>query len=850
MNTPTQTIAATHSAQNADFYAKCVPSYLYDALKQDFKIRPYQQEALGRFIHYFQEYNKAQSINPLHLLFHMATGSGKTLIMAASILYLYQQGYRNFLFFVNSSNIIDKTRDNFLNQNSSKYLFSNNIHLLDKQITIKEVSNFRNENTHEIQIVFSTIQGLHTRLNSPKENAITYTDFEHNRLVLISDEAHHINAETKRGNKLSKEEQSELISWEATVHRILNANQHNLLLEFTATADFSMPEIAAKYSNKLLFDYSLRQFRADGYSKEVKVLQTDAPAFERALQAILLSQYRKKVFASYGINAKPVVLFKSKTIKDSHSFFEEFVHEMQKLSEEKIRNIIQKSSNLVFTQILHFLEKHNISIENLILELQEDFSVDKLISVNSKEDSDEKQLAVNSLENESNPYRAIFAVDKLNEGWDVLNLFDIVRLYNTRDANEGKAGKTTMAEAQLIGRGARYFPFRTHENQNEYLRKFDEDTKHELRIGEELYYHSAYNPKYIQELNSALVQIGIKSAQTEELPIQFKPAFTQSDFYKHAYVFQNQKIKTERRHVSNLGNYLIQKFIQVFMFSGISETDDIFGVKNNEANTEVNAVEMQMSDLGEIIIRKALGRLPFFHFNHLQKYFPNLQSISQFIHSEHYLAGMKIKVHGTNLPANQISPSQKLDVCIDVLTKIMFEIEQNAHDYSGSSNFVHSVMAEVFTDKIVKSGNRINTAHHLNIVDEPWFAHKNDGFFQTDLAFLEFFGQAFEMLKNEFQVIFLIKNLNFVSYYNIGTGKKTDADYLLFLQKQDELQPINYQIFLHSKNFHLQILTSHFQDLLSQRHHLLYQTQMDSQEFYVFDFSDISTDANHGIYRG
>ena len=54
----------------------------------------------------------------------MATGSGKTLIMAANILYLYRLGYRNFIFFVNSTNIIEKTKDNFLNSLSEKYLFA------------------------------------------------------------------------------------------------------------------------------------------------------------------------------------------------------------------------------------------------------------------------------------------------------------------------------------------------------------------------------------------------------------------------------------------------------------------------------------------------------------------------------------------------------------------------------------------------------------------------------------------------------------------------------------------------------------------------------------------------------
>ncbi|WP_229770923.1 hypothetical protein [Campylobacter portucalensis] len=38
------------------------------------------------------------------------------------------------------------------------------------------------------------------------------------------------------------------------------------------------------------------------------------------------------------------------------------------------------------------------------------------------------QLLLNNLEDKDNNIRVIFAVDKLNECWDVLNLFDIVRL--------------------------------------------------------------------------------------------------------------------------------------------------------------------------------------------------------------------------------------------------------------------------------------------------------------------------------------------------------------------------------------------------------------------------------------
>src|SRR5207253_8465117 len=142
----------------------------------------------------------------------MATGSGKTLMMAGLILYLYQQGYRNFLFFVNSTNIIKKTKDNFLNDTSIKYLFNNPLSWDDKKITLREVDNFQTTDHDNINICFETIQGLHSRLNTPRENSLTYEDFQDQKIVLISDEAHHINVETKSGSQLSKEEKEEISS--------------------------------------------------------------------------------------------------------------------------------------------------------------------------------------------------------------------------------------------------------------------------------------------------------------------------------------------------------------------------------------------------------------------------------------------------------------------------------------------------------------------------------------------------------------------------------------------------------------------------------------------------------------
>ena len=74
----------------------------------------------------------------------------------------------------------------------------------------------------------------------------------------------------------------------------------------------------------------------------------------------------------------------------------------------------------------------------LINSLKDSFTKDKTIIMNGQTDNTKgAQLKVNSLEDKDNIIRLIFAVDMLNEGWDVLILFDIVRLYDTRQGGKG-----------------------------------------------------------------------------------------------------------------------------------------------------------------------------------------------------------------------------------------------------------------------------------------------------------------------------------------------------------------------------------------------------------------------------
>ncbi|MFN3531080.1 MAG: DEAD/DEAH box helicase family protein [Candidatus Brocadia sp.] len=424
---------------------KEVPDSVAQNLNPKYELRPYQIEAFARFFH-CNKNDFPNKVYPLHLLFNMATGSGKTLIMAGLILYLYEQAYRNFLFFVNSTNIIEKTKNNFLNPASIKYLFNSEINIGNRRVRVSPVENFEAVNPSDINICFTTIQKLHSDLTSEKENALTFEDFRKHRVVLIADEAHHINVKTKTQGGLFE-------SWENTVERIFNQNEDNLLLEFTATHDYATPAMVEKYRNKVIIRYDLLQFRNDRFSKDVVIVQSDFDQQERILQAIILSQYKQEVAAKYRINLKPVILFKAqRTIEQSKQVKAEFHKLIDGLTARHIARI--RRSNIPLVQrAFQFFDEHRISDEQLVERLKREFHPDFCLSVNDEKEKENYQILVNTLEDKTNRIRAIFAVQKLNEGWDVLNLFDIVRCYEPATLARAKLAQRPCLKRNSSGAG-------------------------------------------------------------------------------------------------------------------------------------------------------------------------------------------------------------------------------------------------------------------------------------------------------------------------------------------------------------------------------------------------------------
>ena len=61
-----------------------IPKEIKDNLNPNFPLREYQEKAFQMFISYFEQYQEKPI--PRAVLFNMATGSGKTLIMAGLII--------------------------------------------------------------------------------------------------------------------------------------------------------------------------------------------------------------------------------------------------------------------------------------------------------------------------------------------------------------------------------------------------------------------------------------------------------------------------------------------------------------------------------------------------------------------------------------------------------------------------------------------------------------------------------------------------------------------------------------------------------------------------------------------
>lgn len=729
-----------------------IPSHISENLSKS--LREYQIRALQ---HYF-----IQRTNPAtnHLMFNMATGSGKTLIMAALMLDCYKRGYRDFVFFAPYKNIVEKTKSNFCDKRSDKYLFADEIIIDGEVVEIKMINNLiESSKEGAINIYFSTISTLFNRLKDgeEREDSLTLQDLQDRKIVFLADEAHHLNVETKQ--KLNKSELEDKENWESVTNKAYKANDENLLLEFTATIP-QYDDVLKKYKDKIVYEYALKQFHNDGFSKKIYLLKYNGLEIEeRFLGSVILNIYRTLLAQKQGIFLKPVILYKSEREKQSLENEAKFKAFIEHLDSKQVEEFIQSyarlsksedDENVLFFEAREFFVAQNITSEAICMMVKEFFNEAFILNVNDTKAEEQRQILLNSLEAKDNEIRAIFAIDKLNEGWDVLNLFDIVRL------NKG-AIKDTTKEAQLIGRGARYFPFKMQDDENEYKRKFDTQ-KTPLKALEILSYHAASENEFINRLNSELVNMGLKQPKHKNITLRVKEKIMQSDFYKEAYFATNTRYKVSSQN-SLFSDEVVRKIkskvdsmqIPLFNAKGVEQENlikDDFMTKTEKPEKEMKANELPLS-----IILKAMNILhKTYNFRMLSKNF-DMESKSDFIAK--YL-NFVIKLHPRQTPQTLQDSKTKLKIAIYVLKKFGENLNRYLDSYKVGSWKAQEL--KIIGDKEIMRNDDTEIKEYSGY---EWFYF--DKFVGTTLekAFLDFIESQKELLDRHFEKWLIIRNERF-----------------------------------------------------------------------------------------
>ena len=789
-----------------------IPEYISSNLRHP--LRPYQKEAIGRYLYYKND--EKNRVLPEQILYNMATGSGKTLLMAAIILEKFKQGERNFIFFVNNSNILTKTRDNFLGGiGSSKYLFTDKIVIDNQVVNIREVSDFSDSQKDSINIIFTTIQQLHGDLTEIKENNLSYEQFEDLSVVLLADEAHHLNAGLNDKNENS---------WTNTIQNIQRSSEKSSLFEFTATIDLENKDIAKKYEKSLIYKYDLKAFRLDKYSKDVLFHLVDSDIETRMLQAIIISQLRKKIALKHGINLKPLVMFKSQKTGENKNNLTMFSEMLNSLNEENIIKQkqlinIQNGKNSILQKAFSYFEKENISNNDLIEELKEEFRAERLIIIDGKTKTSETLQKLNTLEKTENEVRAIFAVNMLDEGWDVLNLFDIIRLYDTRDGkttkNGFKPGATTNSEKQLIGRGARYYPFVIDSIDEKYTRKFDNNEANELRVIEQLHYHSANNPKYISELKQVLRESGIYDDMTlVERELKLKESFKKTRTYTDGVVWMNKRLSyseyVQRQQQSLLDMIYIQKSYEVILPTQSIEDLEVFSEKDVNNGSPRVRINFRFKEITSNVVRHAINRNKNFTFNNLKKYFYGIASTEKFIEM---LNDIDVTVESSYTNFRELTQDDKLYIVEEILRKIADGFIEVEDRYYGSDKFEPYPIKKMFSDKIIRKytvnssddketgisqKDKIETKYYENLDSIEWYAYDDNYGTSEEKLLVRALKEVMEDLRENWTDIYLLRNEKAVRIYSFETGQAFEPDFLMFANDKKHGNT-SWQIFIEPK---------------------------------------------------
>ncbi|PWV88455.1 type III restriction enzyme [Paenibacillus cellulosilyticus] len=788
-----------------------IPEYVNNNLVHD--LRDYQENSI-RYFHYTQTFRDARNIK--HVLFNMATGSGKTDLMAALILFMFKEyGYQNFVFTVNTNSVLNKTIDNLTSKASKKYLFQQTIEINGERISILPVTRFPIEQAKNvIYLKLATVQSLSNDLFIPSENSMSERDYARNKVVILGDEAHHYSASTKK-------EEDEEQTWEAAINKILNARDDNRLLEFTATIDLENKNIYEKYKDKVIYRYTLDKFMFEGFSKNVKRIEGSIDDRDKMLNVVLLSEYRRYTAMAKGIPYfKPVIMFKSQNINASNNSNQVFNEMIEGLTVEELNHFIIRQQKLddsessTLNYAYEYYLEHTESLPTILRTIKREFEPRRILNAN---DSDRgagmlekgQYQALNSLEDEDNLYRVIFAVAKLTEGWDVLNLYDIVRISENAKGDK----KSTMAEAQLIGRGARYNPFVLN-GQASYKRRLEDDS-HDSLLLETLHYHTINEPQYLKNLVNSLEALDLPSGTDEKNPpleVKIKGNFKKTDVWKYGKIYYNQTVDVPDSYYSSLSSYGILNANDVTLPWSYSSREVSY--KDESTSLKTHSIVVR---LNERYFKKAMQKITFYRFDVMKRFLPELKSKEEFIYGNNWLNlnNLTLRIEAPlDFTESDLTSNDKLHIVLSYLRDVEDKITKGYSSARGSNKFIGYPIKDYLTDyrkRVPKydsiSGNRsqIVEPRKMSGDENDWYVYNLAIVNELEFDLIQKIGERIKELREKYPETYLFR---MDEQMNRETRKNNDLKLHQFQPtrevKFEGFQP-DFILYLNNADYYIQV---------------------------------------------
>ena len=736
-------------------------------------------------------------------------------------------------------------------------MFQPNIVIDDKIINVKKVDTFSNFDD-DIQIVFTTIHALHNSVYNIKEDCLFLEQLQKDDIIMLGDEAHHLNATTKKKKgqletdlifELSEKASQDQVekSWEHTVIQLIlnkgkkeqNVTNQNALIEFTATVPDNI-DVKEKYVPKTIAKFDLKDFLKAGYTKEINLVSSSFSKRKRVLQALLFNWYRNEIALKYNVpNFKPVILFRSKYIdkdqeNNSQEDFDFFINLIKDLTtedfnflnefdEEALFNITElyKKGQSRIIDIKRYMLENKLTANHIIKYLQGAFVERNCIITNSKKGTKtiektevETERLLNSLEDKNNHIRAIFTVQRLTEGWDVLNLYDIVRMYdgqNTGGSNKGKSGSATTSEVQLIGRGVRYYPFE-FEDKEKNKRKFDNLLNHDLRVLEEFFFHSDNDEKYLSDLKNELKRQELLPEKDRILKkYELKKSFIidNKDFYNKMKLYYNNQLVNPNKRKSTLdeikSTFDFEHRLDVFRINettvNLEKKDDTTRFKQGVSDSKT--LSLKLINFERHIIWKAINSIAkrsnsILRFSKLKEEL-NINSIDEIL--EDKLLGqfpIKLIVPKTVVGLDDVSNIDQLNVLIRFFEKVTFEIQTISNPYVGSEFELKpfATMDTWYKEKsIIEEVENVDLENELK--DKDWYIYNGFSGTSEERNLISFLKDTMGNFENKYEKVFLLRNEEVYKIYDFEKGRGFQPDFLLFLKSHEK--ELYYQVFIEPK---------------------------------------------------